>query len=183
MKTIIALYLMFTVSAFCSNDTLVSALEDGEEPGLTHYYFFYAESGLSKNIVRVRWVIDSDLRNSAKVTDFVLGGDGIRVKNMEGAAASRSKLIEGKDAELVTKSEYLISTKDSEHMLIPVPPEEGLTEEQRCDLATLITLLARDRPPLPKSGEPAGAGQPAPRPETKPEGNDKPQPESEEHSR
>jgi hypothetical protein len=49
-------------------------------------------------------------------------------------------------------------------------------------LGILVDLLSRHRHQI-KNVEQVGAGQPATRPESKPEGNDKPKPESEGRSR
>jgi hypothetical protein len=154
MKALIALYLMFTISAFCRDETLVSSYEEGEEPGLTHYYFYFTEAGSNREIKRVRWVVDDETSNKAKVTDFIFEIGGIRIKEMAGVGAAREKLVGGKDAELVTTADCLITAMDTGNMLAPPLPDKNLTNAQRSQLHTLIGLLAHDRLPLNKHAKP-----------------------------
>ena len=174
MKRVIALWAILTMVASCIEDTLVSRIEEGEEPGLTHYYLYFASTGSGRDIIRVRWIIDSESHNHAKITDYIFESNGIRIKEMSADGPVRAELVAGKDLKVKTISEYLLATTDSGERLVPPAPDKALTNLQRCDLHTLINLLARERPPIKPTDEQPGAGQPAINPADKPPVKDKP---------
>ena len=138
---------MSIITCFGGNDVLVHSLREGEEPGLTHYYFYYKAANTEGGIVRVRWVIDSDLRNNSKVTDFIIGSGAITVKKFIGNEAARKLLIQGKDTKESKASEHIITTTFSEAKSKPSSEREPLSiAKQRGYLGILIDLLSRYKP-------------------------------------
>jgi hypothetical protein len=105
------------------------------------------------------------------------------VDKIRGAKAKEAQQIEGKDDGITVTATYSLTTKSAQDALISSLGNEQLNMAQRLDLSELITILKDCVPAKNEEAEAVGAEQPATRPESKPEGSGKPQPESEGRSR
>lgn len=177
MRAIFTLWLVSIISTFASSDVLVGRIEEGEEIGLTHYYFYYSFVDEDSRIVRVRHVTDSDLWKKSVVVDYLIEDGDIRIRKAEGFGAARKDLVLGKDAKVENLSEHVIETRDTlDREKLVTPAKDSFS------LGILIDLLSRHRQPI-KKAEQAGGGKPAKRSESRSKGDQKPQPESDGRSR
>jgi hypothetical protein len=121
--------------------------------------------------------------HEASGTAYFIEGSSIRVDKIRGAKAKEAQQIEGKDDGITVTATYSLTTKSAQDALISSLGNEQLNMAQRLDLSELITILKDCVPAKNEEAEAVGAEQPATRPESKPEGSGKPQPESEGRSR
>ncbi|MBN8459938.1 MAG: hypothetical protein J0M04_19085 [Verrucomicrobia bacterium] len=177
---IVATVILAALSCSAKDIAWTYVAEEGEDATSFHYYFYLSDGS---SIERIRWVWNGGAQNAPTVTEYILDSGRITIRELVGKRESVGALCAGKEADLELKEEYSILAADTSHMLIPPQPDQSLTARQRIDLKNIIDLLAKERKPFTKQAEQAAAGQPATRPKTKSEGNQKPQPRSKGRSR
>ena len=117
--------------------------------------------------------------HEATGTDYFLEDGSIRVDKIRGIKDKEAQQIKGKDDGITVASTYTLTTTTAEDVLISSLGNQQLTIKQRLDLNELITILKDCVPAKNQEAEQAGAGQPATAPESRPEGGEKPKPETE----
>lgn len=177
--TSLASLIAFTASAFAGGDWTYQA-EVGEDATSSHYYF-YKSNGESISHVRSVW--NGGVQNPPSVVDYFIDGSTVLIRHSTGTRSDVAGLTSGREADLKLVREYKIRGEHAGAMMLAPEPDKHLTADQRLDVANLIYLLAMERKPYKTKAQQGGAGQPATRPESKPEGGDKPQPESKGRSR
>ena len=184
MKTLLVLFTILNLHAFGAVAWTRSVVE-GEDGGINANYFFYETfkpdygDGTLMSVQRVRAIYAQNREGDIVVIDYFLQ-NGIRVVAMRSAKESLADLIAGKDVDFKKTSEFSVGAEISVGYLTPKNPK-ALNDEQRVRIFNLVYILSMQRSPI--KSEQAGAGQPATRPESDLEGDDKPQPESEGRSR
>ena len=152
------------------------------------YPFFV--SAYDKREVRL---VERKLKQETQTREFILGGGGDfaveRISFKEGKQQAKDRQLDA--AETTKLTSRILSALERHHGLKLLNTLKMLADDK--DLAwiskrddakdLLATVLILDALRSMHQIEQAGAGQPATRPEPKPEGSDKPQPESEGRSR
>ena len=163
-----------------AKDTIWSqSWAEGGDASRSCYHFI----GRQGKAVRVKILYVAAYSHEASGTDYFIEGSSIRVDKIRGAKATEAQQIEGKDDGITVTATYSLTTKSAQDALISSLGNEQLNMAQRLDLSELITILKDCVPAKNEEAEAVGAEQPATRPESKPEGSGKPQPESEGRSR
>ena len=144
--TIIALTICLSLVARVFADLAWTHRAEEGEDATSHHYYFYQSNGESISHVRSVW--NGGAQNPPKVVDYFIDGSKIRIRHSTGVRAVVADLIAGREAKLELVSEYQIRGEHAGAMLLPPPPEENLTADQRRDIANLIYLLAKHRKPI-----------------------------------
>jgi len=135
---ILLLSIVFICPCIAGDIPWTYSVRDDEDGSSSHYYFFLSSGS---RITRVRWVWNGGAQNPPTVRDYLVEPGTITVRYLAGKRESVRALTSGREAELEVKNEYTVATSN-----IGIPPA-ALTDGQRRDLDTLISLLAMERKP------------------------------------
>jgi len=156
---LISFALLFVVNAWreplpidqANNKRTVTFASEGEDATSTFYYFFYSLP-YADEVSKVRMLWNGGGGNKPTITDYYLAGTFIWI--IERAAERRDLplLLKGEDAPFQTVRERIIKTAPLENERLyafpDVPKVLRLSEAERRDLTTLLTLLSKTRKPI-----------------------------------
>ena len=184
MKTLLILLVALALPCF-GGVSWSHRVAEGEDGGINANYFLFETfkpdygDGTLMSVQRVRAIYALKREGDIVVIDYFLQG-GIKVIELGAKRESLADLIAGKDVEFKKTGEFSVEAETSAGYLTS-KDSKALTAEQRERIYNLVYILSMQRSPI--KSEQAGTGQPATRSESKSEGADKPQPESEGRSR
>src|SRR6266540_4636326 len=134
-----------------NNRRTVTFATEGEDATSAFYYFFYSlpdEDEVSK--VRMLW--NGGSANKPTITDYYLAGTFIWIIERIADRRDLPLLLKGEDAPFQTVKERFIKTAPIENERLytfpDVPKVLRLSEAERRDLTTLLTLLSKTRKPI-----------------------------------
>ncbi|PYK12000.1 MAG: hypothetical protein DME65_05465 [Verrucomicrobia bacterium] len=134
-----------------NNRRTVTFATDGEDATSAFYYFFYSLPDADE-VSKVRMLWNGGATNRPTITDYYLAGSFIWIIERTAERRDLPLLLKGKDARFQTVSERVIKTAaiESERLYVfpAVPKVLRLSEAERKDLTTLLTLLSKTRKPI-----------------------------------
>jgi len=134
-----------------NNKRTVAFATEGEDATTALYYLFYSLP-CADEMSKVRMLWNGSGSNKPTITDYYLAGTFILI--IERAAERRDLplLLKGEDAPFQTVRERIIKTAPIENERLytfpDVPKVLRLSEAERRDLTTLVTLLSKTRKPI-----------------------------------
>jgi hypothetical protein len=129
----------------------VAFATEGEDATSAFYYFFYSLPDADE-VSKVRMLWNGGGANKPTITDYYLAGTFIWIVERAAERRDLPLLLKGKDAPFQTVRERIIKTAPIEterlYTFPDVPKVLRLSEAEREDLTTLLTLLSKSRKPM-----------------------------------
>ena len=129
----------------------VTFATEGEDATSAFYYFFYSLPDADE-VSKVRMLWNGGGANKPTITDYYLAGTFIWIVERAAERRDLPLLLKGKDAPFQTVRERIIkiAPTDTERLYAfpDVPKVLRLSEAERRDLTTLLTLLSKTRKPI-----------------------------------
>jgi hypothetical protein len=134
-----------------SNKRTVTFATDGEDATSAFYYFFYGLPDADE-VSKVRMLWNGGVTNKPTITDYYVVGTFIWIIERTAERRDLPLLLKGKDVPFQTVGERVIKTAPIENERLyafpDVPKVLRLSEAERKDLTTLVTLLSKTRKPI-----------------------------------